>query len=77
MSTAHIWLMTGSASGLRRSLAEQVLARGETGVAMARKPEQLDDLVAQYSDQVLVLLLDVTQPEQVQAAVERAIATFG
>lgn len=41
MSTAHIWLVTGSVSGLGRSLAEQVLAEGETGMAMARSQSSL------------------------------------
>jgi NAD(P)-dependent dehydrogenase (short-subunit alcohol dehydrogenase family) len=37
------WLITGSSRGLGRQLARAVLAGGDTLVATARHPEQLDD----------------------------------
>ena len=42
------------------------LEKGDTVVATARQPNRLDDLAQQYpKDRLLVLPLDVTQPEQV------------
>ncbi|MEO0948392.1 MAG: oxidoreductase [Cyanobacteria bacterium J06641_5] len=74
---AKVWFITGSATGFGRILAEQLLANGELVIATARKPEQLKDLVAQYPARSLALAVDVTNPQQVRAAVDEAIATFG
>jgi NADP-dependent 3-hydroxy acid dehydrogenase YdfG len=43
MSTQNtkVWFITGSSTGFGRILAEQLLAKGETVVATARRPEQL------------------------------------
>jgi NAD(P)-dependent dehydrogenase (short-subunit alcohol dehydrogenase family) len=54
-----------------------VLKYGDRVIATARKPEQLDDLVAQYPDTVKAIRLDVTQPQSIREAVDAAIATFG
>ncbi|MEO0835995.1 MAG: oxidoreductase [Cyanobacteria bacterium J06642_3] len=72
-----VWFITGSSTGFGRILAEQLLAKGETVVATARKPEQLEDLVSSYSDRALAVRLDVTKPEEVREAVKQAIAAFG
>jgi NADP-dependent 3-hydroxy acid dehydrogenase YdfG len=72
----QVWFITGSSTGFGRILAEQLLAAGKTVVATARKPEQLQDLVTQYPDHAIALPLDVTNPQQVRAAVNQAIATF-
>ncbi|NJK46946.1 SDR family NAD(P)-dependent oxidoreductase [Candidatus Gracilibacteria bacterium] len=72
-----VWLITGSSTGFGRILAEQLLEKGEIVVATARKPEQLQDLVARYRDRALAVQLDVTNPSQVRESVNKAIATFG
>lgn len=74
---SKVWLITGSSRGLGRSIAEAVLAHGDQLVATARKTEQLADLVAQYGDQVRAVTLDVTSPEQAEAAVQAAVKAFG
>jgi NADP-dependent 3-hydroxy acid dehydrogenase YdfG len=76
MSTQNtkVWFITGSSTGFGRILAEQLLAKGETVVTTARRPEQLQDLVAQYPDRAIALSVDVTNPQQVRAAVDQAIA---
>ena len=71
------WLITGCSSGFGRVMAEMLLGRGERVAITARKPETLDDLVATYGDQALALKLDVTRPEQVEAAVAAARDRFG
>ncbi|WP_118972900.1 oxidoreductase [Taibaiella koreensis] len=72
-----VWLITGSARGLGRSLTEAVLAHGESVVATARQPEQLADLVEQYAGRVLPLALDVSDPARVEQVVAEAIRQFG
>ena len=42
---SKVWLVTGSASGLGRSIAEAVLTSGDRLVATARDPRRLEDLV--------------------------------
>src|ERR1700704_781047 len=54
-----VWLVTGSASGLGRNIAEAVLASGDRLVATARDPGRLEDLVEKYGDQVRTAPLDV------------------
>ena len=72
-----VWLVTGSASGLGRNIAEAVLESGDRLVATARDPKRLDDLVKKYGDRVRAVPLDVTDESAAQAAVQMAVATFG
>ncbi|WP_084579460.1 SDR family NAD(P)-dependent oxidoreductase [Kutzneria sp. 744] len=53
------------------------MAGGDTVVATARKPEQLDDLVREYGDRVAPFALDVTDGAQAEAAVRFAVDRFG
>ena len=62
MSKSKVWLVTGSASGLGRHIAEAVLAAGDRLVATARDPRRLADLVERYGDRVRIARLDVTEP---------------
>jgi NAD(P)-dependent dehydrogenase (short-subunit alcohol dehydrogenase family) len=41
---SKVWLVTGSASGLGRNIAEAVLVSGDRLVATARDPSRLEDL---------------------------------
>lgn len=74
---SRVWLITGSSSGFGRAIAQAVLDRGEKVVVTARNPQQVEDIQTKYPDRALAVQLDVTQPAQVQAAVEKAIAKFG
>ena len=74
---SKVWLVTGSASGLGRDIAEAVLASGDRLVATARNPKQLADLVARYGDKVRAAALDVTDAAAAKSAVQVAIDTFG
>lgn len=76
-NTNRVWLITGSARGLGRELAQAVLAAGHHLVATARRPADLQDLVAQYGDRVRAVALDVTQPAQARAAIAAAVSAFG
>src|SRR5215469_6117542 len=71
------WLITGSSRGLGRALAEAVLESGDKLVATARRVEGLQDLVTRYGDQLLVLPLDVADPEAVQTTIDKAVAIAG
>jgi NAD(P)-dependent dehydrogenase (short-subunit alcohol dehydrogenase family) len=67
MSTDQITaLVTGANRGLGRRFAEQLLARGATVYAAARRPETIDLPGA------IPLQLDITDPESVRRAAETA-----
>jgi len=72
-----VWLITGTSSGFGRSIAEEVLARGDRVVATARDPRALDELVALAPDRVHAARLDVTRPAEVTRVVAEAAARFG
>jgi NAD(P)-dependent dehydrogenase (short-subunit alcohol dehydrogenase family) len=74
---AKTWLITGSSRGFGRELARAVLDRGDNLVATARRPEQLDDLVAGHGDRVRAVALDVTDAAAADDAVRTGVAEFG
>src|ERR1700758_565407 len=74
---SKVWLVTGSASGLGRNIAEAVLASGARLVATAREPGRLDDLGKKYGDQVRTASLDVADEEAAKSAVQAAVEAFG
>jgi len=74
---SKVWLVTGSASGLGRSIAEAVLASDDRLVATARDPRQLEDLVKKSGERVRAARLDVTDETAAYAAVQVAIEAFG
>jgi NAD(P)-dependent dehydrogenase (short-subunit alcohol dehydrogenase family) len=71
------WLITGSSRGLGRDLTIAALDRGDSVLATARRPEQLDDIVARYGDRVRAFALDVTDAAASRAAVQAALDRFG
>ncbi|MGL4619807.1 MAG: oxidoreductase [Chroococcidiopsis sp.] len=72
-----VWLITGCSTGFGRALAEAVLKKGDYLLATARNLEQLQDLIEHYPETAKTFRLDVTSPQDIQAAVETAIAIFG
>jgi NAD(P)-dependent dehydrogenase (short-subunit alcohol dehydrogenase family) len=74
---SKVWLVTGSASGLGRNIADAVLASGDRLVATARDPRRLEDLAAKYGDQVRTVPLDVADEGAANAAVQAAVVAFG
>ena len=59
-------------------LTEVALERGDHVVATLRKPPVLDDLKSKYSpDQLRIVSLDVTKPEEIDKAFAIAKQAFG
>jgi NAD(P)-dependent dehydrogenase (short-subunit alcohol dehydrogenase family) len=73
----QVFLITGSSRGLGRAIAVAALDAGHQVVAAARRPHDLDDLLAGHGDRALAVALDVTDPAAAQRAVEAAVARFG
>jgi NAD(P)-dependent dehydrogenase (short-subunit alcohol dehydrogenase family) len=72
-----VWLITGCSKGLGLALVEQVLAAGYRVVATARREVDLAGLAANNPDNVLTLMLDVTNNDQIKAVVAEAEKRFG
>jgi NAD(P)-dependent dehydrogenase (short-subunit alcohol dehydrogenase family) len=74
---SKVWLITGSASGLGRHIAEAALEAGHMVLATARDTNGLADLVERYGERVRTASLDVTDEAQGIAAVQTAVEVFG
>jgi NAD(P)-dependent dehydrogenase (short-subunit alcohol dehydrogenase family) len=72
----RVWLVTGASRGFGRALADAVLERGDRLVATARG-SGFPEAFGRDHPEALAVPLDVTEPEQARAAVERAVARFG
>ena len=70
-----VWLITGCSTGFGLELAKQAIEHGYRTVVTARDPSKLKGYAA--TDKVLVLKLDVTDPDQVAAAIEATVDRFG
>jgi NAD(P)-dependent dehydrogenase (short-subunit alcohol dehydrogenase family) len=75
--TQQVWFITGSSRGFGRALVRAALEAGDLVAATARKPEQLDDLVAEFGDSVHPIALDVTDADAARSAIQDARGRFG
>ncbi|RUP32772.1 MAG: SDR family NAD(P)-dependent oxidoreductase [Mycolicibacterium sp.] len=74
---SHVFLISGASRGLGRAIAEAALAAGHHVVAGVRSVSALDDLAAREPESPAIVPLDVTDDEQVGAAVDTAIQRWG
>jgi len=74
---SKVWFITGSSKGFGRVWAEAALARGDLVAATARDVATLRPLADKFGDNVAVLKLDVTDRNEVFAAVAEAQRRFG
>jgi NAD(P)-dependent dehydrogenase (short-subunit alcohol dehydrogenase family) len=77
MTDKKVWFITGCSTGFGRELAKMVSDRGYPAVITARDPAKVEDIAARHRDRALVLQLDVTDPVEVDAAVQSAAKHFG
>lgn len=77
MKTQKVWFVTGASRGFGLEITKAALAAGGQVVATVRsQPSQLAALLHNHPD-LYVVQMDVTQEDQVQAAVKEGIARFG
>jgi NAD(P)-dependent dehydrogenase (short-subunit alcohol dehydrogenase family) len=72
----RVWFVTGASRGFGRALAEAALARGEHVVATSRGQDFVEDFAHNHRA-AAALRVDVTDSDQVRAAIEEAIDRFG
>jgi NADP-dependent 3-hydroxy acid dehydrogenase YdfG len=71
------WLITGCSTGLGRAFALEALARGHDVVVTARDASAVQDIADAHPDHAVATALDVTDADQVTAAVGLATERFG
>src|SRR3982751_3166954 len=76
MTEKKVWLITGAGRGLGVDIAKAALATGHAVVATGRDAAKVAAAVGDH-DNLLAIKLDVTRPQDAQAAVETAVAKFG
>src|SRR6185295_13916871 len=76
MTEEKIWFITGAGRGLGVDIAKAVLATGQAVVATGRDAAKITAAVGDH-DNLLAFKLDVTRPQDAQAAVEAAVGKFG
>jgi NAD(P)-dependent dehydrogenase (short-subunit alcohol dehydrogenase family) len=75
-SGKKVWFITGAGRGMGLDFAKAVLAAGHSLVATGRDPGRLTELLGESSE-LLTAKLDVTRPEDAQAAVRSTVERFG
>lgn len=75
--TGQSVLITGAARGIGAALARKVAARGARVALVGLEPEELARVADELGPEHLWVEADVTDPEALEAAVQRTAATFG
>jgi NADP-dependent 3-hydroxy acid dehydrogenase YdfG len=73
---SSVWFITGASRGFGVEIARTALDRGDSVVATARKPEEIQKALGK-NDRLLSVALDVTNEKQAQTAVDGALKKFG
>jgi NAD(P)-dependent dehydrogenase (short-subunit alcohol dehydrogenase family) len=76
MSEKQIWLVTGAGRGMGADVAKVALAAGHAVVATGRNTDRVTQAVGDHEG-LLVVALDVTDADSVQAAIDATVTRFG
>jgi len=71
-----VWFITGCSTGFGRELAKEVLAAGYRAAVASRNTDDVKDIVDAYPDHAVAIKLDVTQADQISAAVAQVQEAF-
>jgi NAD(P)-dependent dehydrogenase (short-subunit alcohol dehydrogenase family) len=71
-----VWFITGAGRGMGVNFAKAALTAGYTVVATGRNPDLVTRAIGEVDD-LLVVKLDITSPEDARAAVAAAVGRFG
>jgi len=77
MNTPQNWFITGVSAGFGREIAREALRQGHTVTGTLRKAEQCAAFEDEAPGRARAVLLDVTDPAQIERAVREAGATGG
>ena len=77
MDVHKVWLITGCSTGFGRYLAIEALQLGYKVAVTSRNIADVQDIVAIYPNTAVAITLDVTNQQQIEAAVSATLAAFG
>src|SRR6266568_9304762 len=75
MTDKNIWFITGAGRGMAVDLAKAALAAGNSVVATGRNTDAVTKALGEAGD-LLVVKLDITNPQDAEAAVKAAVDRF-
>src|SRR5436189_2373132 len=76
MTDKKVWFITGAGRGMGVDIAKAALAAGNAVVASGRNTDAVSKAIGE-ADDLLIVKLDVTSPEDAKASVAAAVARFG
>src|SRR5215216_5316356 len=76
MIDKKVWFITGAGRGMGVDIAKAALAAGHAVVATGRNTDSVAKAVGEAED-LLVVKLDITSPDDAEAAVQAAVDRFG
>ncbi len=77
MSNQKVWLITGASKGMGLEVAKSVLANGDRVIATSRSLAEQIASISEATENFLPLQMDVTNEDDVEAAITKGIETFG
>ncbi|PJJ09397.1 NADP-dependent 3-hydroxy acid dehydrogenase YdfG [Flavobacterium sp. 1] len=77
MKENKVWLITGASSGIGLEIAKAALAAGNKVIATGRNLSKVTKAFADTSENLLVVQLDVTNPQEISVGINAAIEKFG
>jgi NAD(P)-dependent dehydrogenase (short-subunit alcohol dehydrogenase family) len=76
MIEKNVWFITGAGRGMGVEIAKTALAAGNAVIATGRNPETIASAIGDHDD-LLIVTLDITCPEDADAAVQAGLDRFG
>ena len=73
----QVWFVTGAGRGMGVDIVKAALAAGHAVVATGRNTDAVVTAALGEADDLLVVKLDVTRPDDAKAAVAAAVERFG
>ena len=77
MTNTKVWLITGASSGIGLEITKAALAAGNKVIATGRNADKVAKALGGTNAKLLVVQMDVTNPEEINAALDAAIEKFG
>ena len=77
MSNKKIWFITGAGRGFGLEISKSALAVGNKVIATGRDADKVANAIGETPDNLLVVKMDVTNPNEIEAAVKSAVDKFG
>ena len=71
-----VWMVTGAGRGLGVEIVRAALEAGHAVVATGRDPQKMATTLGRHG-RMLTVRLDITKPDEAQAAVQASVERFG